>query len=280
MVKRARALGVWFGHGPTGAGTAATLPRPSLSILRGSSSLAIGRGLSGGRPRGYRQKWDGQNLGATLAPTAGAQDEDGTKDESTVCGRTPLRRDRGSPPAHTPLRGIFSRGLTTILADVGAGTTFDRRDRRAPSLLHTSVELLSSIRSPFGTTRFSRASKTACTPSARRAAGTAPCSFRALSPLAIHSPSSIRGRIGGCEAPSPIPSPQPSTLLDVETERLAPLDARGRRWPHRPTPLNEKPGGPGRHPGLRPVLMPNPTAAAGPRPPRSTVSSGNTWRLT
>jgi hypothetical protein len=26
--------------------------------------------------------------------------------------------------------------------------------------------------------------------------------------------------------------------------------------------------------------MPNPTAAAGPRPPRSTVSSGNTWRLT
>ena len=76
----------------------------------------------------------------------------------------------------------------------------------------------------------------------------------------------------------PIFLPQPPAILDVETERLAPLDARGCRWPHRPVLLNEKPGGPRRRPGLRPALMPRPSAAAGPRPPRSTVSSGNTCR--
>ena len=90
----------------------------------------------------------------------------------------------------------------------------------------------------------------------------------------------LGGGVGDRGAPLPIFLPQPSAILDVETERLAPLDARGRRWPHRPVPLNEKPGGPRRHPGLRPAPMPSPIAGAGPRPPRCTGSSGNTWRRT
>ena len=101
-----------------------------------------------------------------------------------------------------------------------------------------------------------------------------------------HQHRSPRGRLLRCEglgevgAPLPIFLPQPPAILDVETERLAPLDARGRRWPHRPVPLNEKPGGPRRHPGRLPAPMPSRIAGAGPRPPRCTGSSGNTWRRT
>ena len=84
----------------------------------------------------------------------------------------------------------------------------------------------------------------------------------------------------GSEATTSIPPPQPFAILDVETERLAPLDARGRRWPHRPVPLNKKPGGPHHRPDRRPAPTPSPTGAADPRPRRSTASFGNTWRPT
>ena len=80
---------------------------------------------------------------------------------------------------------------------------------------------------------------------------------------------------------SAIPPPPPERLLDVETQALAPLDVRDRRWPHRLAPLRESRGGPHPRRGRRPAApIPIPTGAAGPKPPPCIASSGNTWRPT
>jgi len=42
-------------------------------------------------------------------------------------------------------------------------------------------------------------------------------------------------------------------VLDVKNERIAPLDAKGRRWPHRPVSLNEKHGGTRHHSAHQPA---------------------------
>ncbi len=78
----------------------------------------------------------------------------------------------------------------------------------------------------------------------------------------------------------PFTYPQPSVLLDVETLHLAPLDAGGRWCRFRPTLHAGRPGGPLHRPGHRLAPMPSPIVGAGPRPPRCTASSGNTWRPT
>ena len=80
-------------------------------------------------------------------------------------------------------------------------------------------------------------------------------------------------------APPPIPPPRPFAILFVETQLLAPLDARGSRWPHRAAPLTGRPDGPHRRPGHPPAPSPSPIAGAAPRPPRCTASSGTPRNL-
>ncbi len=81
--------------------------------------------------------------------------------------------------------------------------------------------------------------------------------------------------------PSSIPLPQRFAVLDVETIPLAPLGAKGRQWPYRPTSHSERPGerpgGPRHRPGRHPAPMPSPIGDDAPKPPRCIASSGNTW---